>query len=266
MIVREMEDGRPLCIHQTTHALMAVQFCRYWGNDHFAAPQPYTPVMMAIAQHDNGWYEWELSPRLGPDGAPMDFMTYTDQAGKTALWQRGIDRVWGQHPYAALLISRHASILYEKFLAQDAYSGENQHAVLRFLSAQRELMERARRLLGGDLDLLAAMQREFIETNTRLLQFGDHASLQVSVPWSAETMLTHCPLDYTGATVEIRMGYDDQTITFDPWPYGVDQFEVTLEGYLIDGERFADEADYHRALAEAQFYRKTWKVTSTSIE
>jgi hypothetical protein len=260
MIVREMGNGRLLCIHQTTHALMAVQFCRYWGNEHFAAPQPYTPVMMAIAQHDNGWYEWELSPRLRPDGVPMDFITYTDQAGKTALWQRGIDRVWGQHPYAALLISRHASILYEKSLAQDVYAGKNQRAVLRFLSDQRELMERARRLLGGDLELLAAMQPEFVQTNTRLLQFGDHASLQVIVPWSAETTLPHCPLDYTGATVEIGMRYGDHTITFDPWPYSVDQFEVTLEGYLLEADHFADEADYQRALREATFYRKSWSV------
>lgn len=260
MIARKMGDGRLLCVHQTTHGLMAAQFCRHWGNVDFATPQPYTPVMMAIAQHDNGWYEWELAPRLCVDGFPMDFMTHTHQTEKTILWQRGIDRVWAQHPYAALLVSRHASILYEKFLDQGAYEGENRRAVIGFLADQKGMMERARRLLGGDLDLLAAMQPEFIETNTRLLQFGDQASLQISVPWSAETTLTHCPLDYTGATVEMRMRYNDQTISFDPWPYGVDQFEVTLEGYLIEGDHFADEADYHRALAEASFYRKTWNV------
>ncbi|MBX3001067.1 MAG: DUF3891 family protein [Caldilineaceae bacterium] len=260
MIVREMGGGRLLCIPQPTHALMAAQFCRHWGNADFAAPQPYTPVMMAIAQHDNGWYEWELAPRLRADGFPMDFMTHTDQVEKTALWQRGINRVWAQHPYAALLVGRHASILYEQFLAQSAYDGKNERVVRAFLADQRQMLERARRLLGGDRDLLAAMQQETIEINTRLLQFGDHASLQVSVPWSAQTTLPHCPLDYSGATVEIRIVYNDCAITFDPWPYGVDQFEVTLEGYLIDGERFADEAGYHRALSEASFYRKTWNV------
>jgi hypothetical protein len=260
MIVRKMGDGQLLCVHQTSHGLMAAQFCHHWGNDDFAAPQPYPPVMMAIAQHDNGWYEWELAPRLCANGYPMDFITHTDQPEKTLLWQRGIDRVWAQHPYAALLVSRHASILYEKFLAQGAYQGENRRAVLDFLAADRAMMERARSLLGGDPDLLAAMQPEVIEINTRLLQFGDHASLQVSVPWPTETTLTGCPLDYTGATVEIRMCYDEQIITFDPWPYSVDQFEVTLEGYLLDEERFADETSYHRALAEASFYRKTWNV------
>ena len=40
MIVREMANGQLLCIHQTTHALMAEQFCRHWGNGDFARPLP----------------------------------------------------------------------------------------------------------------------------------------------------------------------------------------------------------------------------------
>lgn len=59
MIVRELADGRLLCIRQTSHALMAAAFCRHWGNADFAPPAPYEPVLLAIAQHDNGWTEWE---------------------------------------------------------------------------------------------------------------------------------------------------------------------------------------------------------------
>ena len=55
MIVREMPNGQLLCIHQTSHALMAEEFCRHWGNADFAAPTPYAETMLAIAQHDNGW-------------------------------------------------------------------------------------------------------------------------------------------------------------------------------------------------------------------
>lgn len=263
MIVREMGDGRLLCVHQTTHALMAAQFCRFWGNDDFAAPRPYMSIMMAIAQHDNGWTEWEAAPRLRQDGFPMDFMTFTDQAEKTRLWQRGIDRVWAQHPYAALIVSRHAAILYEAFQAENAYDEGNAQEVNRFLADQRQLLRKARHLFAGDVEFLAALQREVIETNTRLLQFGDHASLQVSVPWSSETLLAHCPVDYSGAETEIHMCYDERTITFNPWSFGVDMFEVTLEGYLLEQDHFADETDYHGALSAAPFYRKTWNVERT---
>ena len=264
MIVRKMGDGRLLCIHQTTHALMSAQFCRFWGNDDFATPQPYAPVMMAIAQHDNGWAEWETAPKLCDDGFPMDFMTFTDQAAKTRLWQIGIERAWGQHPYAALIIGRHAAILYEQFQARDAYDPVDNAEVNRFLADQRELLERARRLLGDVPEFVPAMQPEVIEANARLLQFGDHASLQVSVPWAEDTMLSHCPVDYSGNETEIRMRYDDAHITFDPWPFGVDQFDVDLEGYLLEGERFEDECAYHKALAKATFYRKTWRVVRSA--
>ncbi len=260
MIVREVGDGRLLCIHQTTHALMAGQFCRFWGNGEFAPPRPYAPVMMAIGQHDNGWVEWELAPRLRPDGFPMDFITYTDQAEKTHLWQRGIERVWAQHPYAALIISRHASILYEKFQSQGAYDVANDREVSRFLADQRALLEKAHRILGADPEFVLLLQPEVIETDTRLLQFGDHASLQVSIPWAAQTTLSDCPLDYSGATTEIVMRFDDERIFFDPWPYSVDHFEVSMEGYLVEQTHFASEAAYQQALADAPFYRKIWRV------
>jgi hypothetical protein len=255
-----MEDGQLLCIHQTTHALMSAQFCRFWGNDEFAPPQPYTPVMMAIAQHDNGWFEWEESPRLCDDGTPMDFITYTDQAEKTRLWQRGIDRVWAQHPYAALLISRHASLLYEAFQFQDAYDSPDNCEVVRFLADQKRLLESTRRLLGHDDQYLAALQPEVIEANTRLLQFGDLVSLQVSIPWADQTTIQQCPVDYTGKQTSLEMRFDEETITFDPWPYSVNEFEVTMEGFLLEQKHFDSEEAYHQALANAPYYRRVWRV------
>ena len=68
MIVRKLADGRLFCINQTSHALMAAQFCRAWGNDDVAPPAPVDIVRMAVAQHDNGWYEWECAPKLRADG------------------------------------------------------------------------------------------------------------------------------------------------------------------------------------------------------
>ncbi len=118
MIVQQLPDGRLLCINQTSHALMAAAFCRHWGNESFAAPAPYEPVMMAIAQHDNGWYEWEQAPMLRADGFPMDFMHGPAADAKAALWALGIARAAAQHPYAGLLVRRHATLLYANALSR----------------------------------------------------------------------------------------------------------------------------------------------------
>jgi hypothetical protein len=105
MIVHELPNGQLLCIHQTTHALMAEEFCRNWGNHTFARPAPYSAVMLGVAQHDNGWYEWELQPKLRNDGYPEDFLHESDLNAKLQLWRRGITRLYAQHPYAALMQS-----------------------------------------------------------------------------------------------------------------------------------------------------------------
>ncbi|MBV7337165.1 DUF3891 family protein [Chloroflexi bacterium TSY] len=89
-------------IKASTHAVMAAAFCRHWGNADFARPKPYEIVMLAIEQHDNGWYEWELSSKLRADGYPMDFIHDDDPFGKIELWRRGINRAYAQHPYAAI--------------------------------------------------------------------------------------------------------------------------------------------------------------------
>lgn len=255
-----MGDGRILCIPQTTHGLMAAEFVRHWGNQSFAPPCPYTPVMMAIAQHDSGWFEWELTPRLQEDGRPMDFITYTDQAEKTRLWQRGIDRAYAQHPYAALLISRHASILYRGFQGQNAYSGPDEAAVNRFLAAQEGLEERVRHALSQDPAYAADLSPEGLAANVALLQFGDRAALQVAIPWASDIPVGPVPVDGAGATTQLQMTFDESVITFDPWPYALPSFPVHMEGYLLAQDSFPSEEAYHAALRRAPLIRHTWQV------
>lgn len=257
MIVREMADGQLLCIHQTTHALMAEQFCRHWGNAEFAHPLPYAATMLAIAQHDNGWYEWELHPRLRSDGYPMDFMHDNDPLGKVQLWRRGVDRVFEQHPYAALLVGRHAALLYEADLPH--LTGVAHQPIAEFVADQRMLLNVARHAYAQDDRYGALLTDDVVDANTRLLQFGDHASLQVIVPWSTQHRLRHCPLN-PQEQIEIEMRYNDTEITFTPWPFGVDRFAVEIHGKLLSQRHFPNEEAYHAALAEAPLLRLTWQV------
>lgn len=259
MIVRPMEDERLLAIPQPTHALMAAQFCRYWGNERFPSPQPGGPVLLAIAQHDSGWIEWERAPRLRDDGYPMDFIHYTDQSEKTHLWQRGIDRVFAQHPYAALLVSRHASRLYNGFLAQDAYAPSDEKEVTRFLADQQKLDERVRKLLGSIPVYQRALEPDVLDFNTRLLQFGDRASLQVSIPWAERSTPISVQLDGEGE-VDIEMRIAQDTIIFDPWPYSCDSFDVQMEGFVLNQREFQSIEAYHGALANAPYYQRRWTV------
>lgn len=258
MIVRAMPNGQVLCLNQTTHAHMAAKFVRHWGNADFAPPSPYAEMMLAVSQHDNGWYEWELQPRLCADGYPMDFLKDDDPLSKLELWRLSVNRVYAQHPYAALPVHRHAAWLYQGalHLIKDE---QIRQATVAFIEDEKPLVAQVRRLLGDDPYFAPLLRDAALDANTRLLQFGDFAVLQIAIPWANERVMPQCPLNHH-EQVDIQMRFDDETITFDPWPFGVDEFTVSIHGRLLNQRHFASEGAYQVALAEAPLHFMSWTV------
>lgn len=261
MILRNTPEGGLLCIHQTTHAWHAAQFCRYWGNREFASPTPAAAVMLGIAQHDGGWMEWERRPELNPDGSPMDFAHGPAGQVKLELWQRGIDRTTAQHPYAGLLVARHAALLYGGDLA--SFSPDEQAAIRVFLRQQEALLERVRTEWAHDPIYALALADAPLLANTWLLKFGDSASLDACMNSTPARTTIYAPVDGRDVYTEIAMQIEGPDITFTPWPFGVDDFTVEIHGRLLDRPRFPDVAAYHAALAAAPIRRLTWRVQRT---
>lgn len=259
MIVRTLPNGQWFCANQTSHALMAAQFCRHWGNREFATPSPYDLVMNAIAQHDNGWYEWEAAPEIDANGAPVAFIPGIGYAEKLDIWQRGIRRAAAQHPYMGLMASRHATLLYVGDLLR--MEDEERRVTQVFLAEQEAWTQEMRQWLAGDAELHHAASEVVLMAHTRLLQFGDSSSLQVVMPWSHERLFPHCPVDFMGTYTSITLRWADQAITFDPWPFGVDHFSVTIHGRLLDPSPFSTHAAYRAALAAAPWHSLSWHVT-----
>ncbi len=262
MIVREQPDGWLLIVNQTSHALMAAAFCRHWGNREFARPEPYDAVLAGIAQHDNGWYEWEQQPRLRADGYPMDFLHDDDPLAKVALWTRGAARAAAQHPYAGLLVGQHAASLYVEY-PTSGLPATVQRRIDAFVADQRQQIDDLRRAWQATEVAAGWLDKARITANTRLLRFGDSASLQVCMPWQPDRVIQQVPVDGAGTFTKVHMTFDDATIAFDPWPYGVDGFEVDIWGRLLATRTFAVATDYHTALAHAPWQRLTWRVQRT---
>ena len=259
MIVREQTDGRLLIVSQTSHALMAAAFCRHWGNADFAAPVPYDAVLAAIAQHDSGWYEWEQQPRLRVDGYPMDFLHDDDPLAKVMLWERSAARAAAQHPYAGLLVGQHAVSLYVEYPTPGLPS-PLQRRINGFVATQRQQIDELRSAWRETKEAAGWLAAAHIEANTRLLRFGDSASLQVCMPWDRDRVIQLVPVDGAGTFTKMRMTFDDDTIVFDPWPYAVDSFTVEIWGRLLGERTFTGTAAYHAALADARWLRLAWNV------
>lgn len=96
----------------------------HWGNDQFAAPgdfadahepeRPCAETVLAIAEHDNGWWEWEAIPERGDlDDLPRDLAdVLKNQQKGMNRWRLGLPRFSEEHPCVSLLISFHAYRLY----------------------------------------------------------------------------------------------------------------------------------------------------------
>ncbi len=180
------------------------------------------------------------------------------RAKKRVLWQRSVDRAYAQHPYAGILVARHAEYLYRDNLA---HTPENERRETEaFLQALDTLPVGVRRRWQGDAVYERALQEPAIQANTHLLKFGDSTSLQVCVPWGEHGVIHDCPVNHTGSYVDITMTVSEDEIHFDPWPFGLDAFEVGIHGRLLNRSHFPSESAYHAALRHAPFLRLSWRV------
>jgi Protein of unknown function (DUF3891) len=244
VILRPAGDA-VLAIGQASHAWLAGQLARAWGNDRFPAPAPFEAVCLGALQHDIGMAAWDLRPERHPGtGLPRQFFEL-DRVTHLELWTDAPQRVLSQSRYAALLVSLHGTGLYERYPPRRDDPAVAA-AVDEYLQGQYALQDRLIDELGAD--------REEVGRNQGLLATWDQLSLalcQDAVP----AMLQHVPAGVGGplalAVQRVPDAPDDvDAVTVDPWPFSVDRLEVVAEGRRLEhGE--PDEAALHAALERA---------------
>jgi hypothetical protein len=237
VLLRPLPGGAVLAVGQASHAWLAGQLARAWGNERFAPPAPYEEVCLAAVQHDIGWIDWDLRPQRHPDtGLPRQFYEL-ERRDHVALWTAAPQRVLSQSRYAALLVSLHGTGLYERFPPRTD-DPDVARAVADYLDGQRALQAR----LAAELGATPAELRR----NQALLAAWDDLSLALC--------MDRVPRAVPGVPAA---GGDDVTLTLtglgggrhelDPWPFAAGEVVVRAEGRRLVG-RFADAAQLHAAL------------------
>lgn len=185
-------------VTQPAHAMLSGTLAAHWGNASFARPGGFgviedperlrREVVLGVAQHDNGWWEWEAAPEEGPDGLPLGLRELMgDPREGMQRWRMGVQRLAERHPYASLLISDHAAWLYAAQyevdfpaeLVHPIQSGKRapQHtsAVGEFLAELRSVQSALEQRLRADAFWRAALEQRL--PHSRLLQILDAFSL-----------------------------------------------------------------------------------------
>ncbi len=268
-------------VQQPDHARVSGYLAAHWGGvNGFVRPGYFAPsaqperlrqaVIQAIAEHDNGWWEWEASPPLDPnDQLPLGLgQVVRQQSPQQSLqrWRLGVPRFADQHPYVALLISLHGSLLYT-FLydepqdritglphplfgnaAPEARPANAVEEYRRFLAEQRAIQVNLCARLRQDPVWAQAVEPAHREPHTRLLQLMDALSLLLGFGGEQEKTLAEIPRRHWDDRVTLtwRPGRDRRIIC-EPYPFDADPLPVFLPVRILPGG-VAAAAEAHASL------------------
>jgi hypothetical protein len=260
MILQDHSDHL-LVIRQTDHAVLSGFFARTWGNDSFKRPEMFDSFCLAACEHDNGWYDWELTPQLDPKThVPYTFMSIPTEE-HIALYQQGIERLMKVDRYAALLVNLHCAGLYDRsratipgFSAKYVKSSESklaneftQHLKLQQLRLKVELRTNpATKGLAEDKSL---------ETNALVLEALDRLSLYFCLNSLGEATIDNVPLHVDGETVDWELRpIDGNAVSLAPYPFRKDPLPVSILARRVPKRLYGDAVDFQNTLALAPYF------------
>ncbi len=254
-------------ISQPDHAAVSGYLAAYWGNPNsgFTPPGYFgdlagaeavrAEVVLAAAEHDNGWWEWEADPDLDPaDGLPLHLNDLTHAGPERGFdrWRLGVPRLAEARPYAALLISFHAYWLYA-FNCEDGLDPAFHHPLFKpggGPSLEGMDLERARRFLrelhAVQADLFDRLRTEpdgperidpaALSPNIRLIQLFDGLSLALSFGGDKALRMPGIPRRDWNDRVDLELvPQAGRRIRIDPYPFDVDPLVVHLRARILTG-------------------------------
>lgn len=277
MIIAEAEDHFRF-VTQPAHADLAGQFADHWGNDRFERPGPDAAMMIAAYTHDTGWREYDLRPRLGDDGRPIDFRDMPPETW-IDLYDGGIETVVELDAYAGLVVSLHGSGLRRRRYGLSPSWPTTPPEYSAFVDRQEAFQERladelrdADRLSESDVELLSTLHEsgtppEGCESrlwrNYKLLQAWDSLSLAFCTTESP-------PSDSEIHAVPRDRGTPDEALTIEqltdgefrvaPYPFDTSPLVVTVPVRTVRKGLFDSEESSVRA-----YYRVERELTEIAI-
>ena len=274
-MLKTLRDKKMWLVSQPDHAELAGLLAANWGNDEFARPGQFASaddpeqlraeIVLAIAQHDNGWWEWEATPELSEvDGLPLDLTdVLKNQQDAMNRWRLGIPRFSRDHPYASLLISVHGYWLYAQGIQTDpdpafvhplfwkssstSLMGEPTEIARGFVDEIKEMQDALIKRLRKDRTCAAWIDTEHLNPHARLLQLLDGLSLSLCsalIPPRIGTAkglgddefdLLEVPRRSweDRVTIEVKPA-SERRIVCEPYPFGVDPLPVAVPARILD--------------------------------
>jgi hypothetical protein len=231
MIVRPA-DGVLQAITQPDHAALAGRIMSHWTA--LADHPRRAPILLAVAEHDNGWQEPDAAPLIDPaSGRVADFMT-APIAVRQGVWPRAVARL-ASDPWAAGLVAQHAAFVYSRFRGDPAWAG-----FFAEMEASRDAHVRA-----------GSRRLDELFEDYAFVRLGDLISLTFCAGWTDEQ-------DHAG----YRVRRDGAHLTVTPDPFDRRTIAFDIQARELPDRRFDSDEDLRRTLAAAPVVTLNGTVSS----
>ncbi len=237
MIVRLVDVGWEI-VHQPAHGLLAFQLAMHWHPD--KRPHHWPETLIALTEHDDGQDPYEGRNHLTEAGAPLHFQVL---AFSTRQAKKMIEVALQKSRWNALMVSMHASFLYEEKRGQSAELDE-------FLDQQKQNQ--------------LSWRRQY-KANKAVAQYA-YDFVQWCDAFSLILCMNQVPPE--GRRLEISVGPDkehyyvfqrtDGSLCVDPWPYEPTEFTTHIEFNTLTQLMFADDKALYNALQQAPVQLREW--------
>lgn len=231
MIRRPAGADHWILISQIAHARLAGQLAEVWRAFAFGDLEPRDQILAAIAHHDDGWERWDRQPGVA-DGRPISFLEMP-LGEATAIWRASIERCREFGPAAGYVVAGHFCALLERFAVSRADSPSKRKLADAFLAAYRRRME------NWLTELPESVSTPLARHGVAVLQMFDAMSL-----WLCCDERTKCEVfAEPGGHNVVLTPQQGLQVTAAPWPFSVDELELTVAGRQIPRLDYADDDD-----------------------
>lgn len=243
MIRRDEKDGWIL-ISQHDHAELSGEIMKYWGNKEFGGLD--SEVLFAIGEHDNGWKEWDSSPKVNSVSRyPMNFLEMSS-SDQSEIWRRCFKRHSANHPYASALIALHFGKLNEKSLNKNSNNGMARALQIEISDFVSDMLKI--NISNSDLNSLP----KDVQVNLRLVQVADIISLTLCHGWLS-IGIEDVPVSYNGSTAILNLkSIDGSNYVMAPYPFSQPLINLQVEGRRLGQKKFSGDAELREMLAESR--------------
>jgi len=251
MIVRHERNGL-LLISQPAHAWLSGKLAAAWGNEIFAKPSPFEAVILATRLHDIGWLDWDAAPRLGEDGEPVNFID-TNLAETFPIWRQAVQRMSLLDPYAALLVSKHASTIYRRRRERDVDPPKQRTELQASLAEHKTIQETLRAQLADHPVYGPAVEPDRLKAAYRWLRACDLLSLALCTEYLPaegviEAVRGSDPVEF----IQIRYSRPKPfELRLDPSPYSKAPLQLTIQTRFLKETTYPSPTAFMAALEQA---------------